>query len=87
MPIFAYLTKDPDGNRKEGEIRADTIDKATQKLSSDGQIVISLKEQDTSWDFLGPFLDEINLSIERVKNRVPLSNRLRRRNTPNSKKY
>ena len=74
MPIFAYLTKDPDGNRKEGEIRADTIDKATQKLSSDGQIVISLKEQDTSWDFLGPFLDEINLSIERVKNRVPLSN-------------
>ncbi len=74
MPTFAYLTKDPDGNRKEGEIRADTIDKATQKLSSDGQIVISLKEQDTSWDFLGPFLDEINLSIERVKNRVPLSN-------------
>ena len=74
MPTFAYLIKDPEGKRKEGEIRADSIDKATQKLSSDGQMVISLKEQDTTWDFLGPFLDEINLSIERMKNRVPLSN-------------
>ncbi len=37
-------------------------------------MVISLKETDDTFDFLGPFLDEIQLSIEKAKNRVPLSN-------------
>ena len=74
MAIFNYLTKDNEGNRKEGEIRADSLDGAIQKLSANGQMVISLKETDDTFDFLGPFLDEIQLSIEKAKNRVPLSN-------------
>ena len=74
MAIFNYLTKDSEGNRKEGEIRADSLDGAIQKLTSNGQLVISLKEVDDTLDFLGPFLDEIQLSIEKAKNRVPLSN-------------
>lgn len=74
MPTFNYLIKDPEGKRKEGEIRAENLNKATEKLAVNGQMVISLKEVDTTWDFLGPFLDEINLSFERLKNRVPLSN-------------
>ena len=74
MAIFNYLTKDTEGNRKEGEIRADSLDGAIQKLTSNGQMVISLKETDDTFDFLGPFLDEIQLSIEKAKNRVPLSN-------------
>tara|TARA_Y100001935_G_scaffold48215_1_gene40029 strand:- start:4 stop:1140 length:1137 start_codon:yes stop_codon:yes gene_type:complete len=37
-------------------------------------MVISLKEVDDTFDFLGPFLDEIQLSIEKIKNRIPLSN-------------
>ena len=74
MAIFNYLTKDNEGNRKEGEIRADSLDGAIQKLSSNGQLVISLKEVDDTFDFLGPFLDEIQLSIEKLKNRIPLSN-------------
>ena len=74
MAIFNYLTKDSEGNRKEGEIRADSLDGAIQKLTSNGQLVISLKEVDDTFDFLGPFLDEIQLSIEKLKNRVPLSN-------------
>ena len=74
MAIFNYLTKDNEGNRKEGEIRADSLDGAIQKLTSNGQMVISLKETDDTFDFLGPFLDEIQLSIEKEKNRVPLSN-------------
>ena len=74
MAIFNYLTKDSEGNRKEGEIRADSLDGAIQKLTSNGQLVISLKEVDDTFDFLGPFLDEIQLSIEKAKNRVPLSN-------------
>ena len=74
MAIFNYLTKDSEGKRKEGEIRADSIDSAVQKLSANGQMVISLKEVDDTFDFLGPFLDEIQLSIEKIKNRIPLSN-------------
>ncbi len=74
MAIFHYLTKDEEGKRKEGEIRADSLDLAVEKLSSGGQMIISLKEADETFDFLGPFLDEIQLSIEKIKNRVPLSN-------------
>ena len=74
MAIFNYLTKDSEGKRKEGEIRADSLDTAIQKLSANGQLVISLKEVDDTFDFLGPFIDEIQLSIEKAKNRIPLSN-------------
>jgi len=74
VAIFHYLTKDEEGKRKEGEIRADSLDLAVEKLSSGGQMIISLKEADETFDFLGPFLDEIQLSIEKIKNRVPLSN-------------
>jgi len=74
VAIFNYLTKDSEGKRKEGEIRADSLDTAIQKLSANGQMVISLKEVDDTFDFLGPFIDEIQLSIEKAKNRVPLSN-------------
>jgi len=74
VAIFNYLTKDSEGKRKEGEIRADSLDTAIQKLSANGQMVISLKEVDDTFDFLGPFIDEIQLSIEKAKNRIPLSN-------------
>tara|TARA_A100001037_G_scaffold301156_1_gene330019 strand:+ start:1213 stop:2460 length:1248 start_codon:yes stop_codon:yes gene_type:complete len=74
VAIFSYLTKNSEGQRKEGEIRADSLDLAIQKLSANGQMVITLKEVDDSFDFLGPFIDEIQLSIERAKNRIPLSN-------------
>jgi type IV pilus assembly protein PilC len=74
MPSYAYLTKDSAGNRHEGELRADSLETATQKLMASDQIIISLKEVDTTWDFLGPFLDEVTLSFERWKNRIPLSN-------------
>ncbi|MBJ13028.1 MAG: pilus assembly protein PilC [Candidatus Marinimicrobia bacterium] len=74
MAVFHYLTKDQEGQRKEGEIRADSLDIAVEKLTSGGQMIISLKEADETFDFLGPFLDEIQLSIEKIKNRVPLSN-------------
>ena len=74
MSVFQYLIKDLDGKRKEGEIRAESLDLAVQKLTTGGQMVISLKEADDTLDFLGPFLDEIQLSIEKIKNRIPLSN-------------
>ncbi len=74
MPVFSYLIKDDTGSRREGEIRADSLDSAMQKLAANNQIIVNLQEVDTSWDFIGPFIDEINLSIERLKNRIPLSN-------------
>ena len=74
MSVFQYLIKDLEGKRQEGEIRAESLDLAVQKLTTGGQMVISLKEADDTLDFLGPFLDEIQLSIEKIKNRIPLSN-------------
>ena len=74
MPVFSYLIKDNVGSRREGELRADSLDAAMQKLAANNQIIVNLQEVDTSWDFIGPFIDEINLSIERLKNRIPLSN-------------
>ena len=74
MPAYTYLIKDEAGGRSEGEIKAESLDLAMKKLSDDNQIIVKLEEVDTSWDFIGPFIDEINLSIERFKNRIPLSN-------------
>ena len=74
MAVYNYLTKNAEGKRKEGEIRADSLDNAIQKLTTNGQMVITLKEVDDTFDFLGPFLDEIQLSIEKLKNRIPLAN-------------
>ena len=74
MAVFHYLVKNDEGSRNEGDIRAESMDLALQKLTTNGQIVITLKEVDTTFDFLGPFLDEINLTFERIKNRVPLAN-------------
>jgi len=74
VATYAYLTKDANGNRHEGEIRADSVDIAAQKLSQNNQIIISLKEVDTTFDFLGPFIDEVSLSVEKIRNRIPLSN-------------
>ena len=74
MAVFQYVLKDTSGDRKEGEIKAATLDTAIQTLTAQDQVIITIKEQDTSWDFLGPFLDEIDLSFERLKNRIPLTN-------------
>ena len=74
MPAYTYLIKDEAGGRSEGEIKADNLDLAMKKLSADNQVIVKLEELDTSWDFIGPFIDEINLSIERFKHRIPLSN-------------
>ena len=61
MPAYTYLIKDETGSRSEGEIKADSLDLAMKKLSAGNQIIVKLEEIDTSWDFIGPFIDEINL--------------------------
>ena len=38
MPAYTYLTKDESGSRSEGQIKADNLDIAMQKLSAHNQI-------------------------------------------------
>ena len=73
MPQFTYIVRTQDGVRKEGTINSDNINQASEELRSDGLIVVKIIERDTTFDFLTPFLDRLNLEIEKFKNRIPLS--------------
>ena len=42
MAVFHYLVKNDEGARSEGDIRAESMDLALQKLTSNGQIVITV---------------------------------------------
>ena len=73
MPQFTYIVRTQDGVRKEGTINSDNINQASEELRSDGLIVVKITERDTTFDFLTPFLNRLNLEIEKFKNRIPLS--------------
>ena len=72
MPQFNYIIRTKDGTRQEGTIDADNINIASEQLRNEGMIVIKINERDTSFDFLTPFLNRLNLSLEKYKNSVPL---------------
>jgi type IV pilus assembly protein PilC len=73
MNQFTYIARTQDGVRKEGSIDSENIDQASEKLRSDGLIVVKITERDTTFDFLTPFLNRLNLEFEKFKNRIPLS--------------
>ena len=73
MAQFNYIVRTQNGTREEGSIDAQNINEATEKLNSDGFTVVKITERDTSFDFLTPFLERLNLEIEKFKNRIPLS--------------
>ena len=73
MPQFTYIVRTQDGVRKEGTINSDNINQASEELRSDGLVVVKITERDTTFDFLTPFLNRLNLEIEKFKNRIPLS--------------
>ncbi len=74
MAVFRYLIRTGDGVRKEGEIEAGNIAEAGELLRKDGNVtIVKLEERDTSFDFMGPFLDRLNQKITRIKNHVPLN--------------
>ena len=72
MPQFSFIARTPEGKRKEGVIEASNINKASEKLSNQDLTVVKLTERDTSFDFMGPFLDRLALKLERYKTRIPL---------------
>ena len=73
MAQFNYIVRTQNGTRQEGNIDANNINDASEKLRSEGLTVIKISERDTSFDFLTPFLERLNLEIDKFKNKVPLS--------------
>lgn len=73
MPEFNYIVRTQDGTRKEGVISAENYNLATEELLKKQHVVLKLKEKDTTFDIVGPFMDRLNLEIEKLKNRVPLN--------------
>ena len=73
MAQFVYLARLNNGERKEGEISADSYKNAMELLVLKNYSVVKLNEKDTSFDFINPFLDRFNLAIEKLKNKVSLS--------------
>ena len=73
MPEFTYIVRSEDGIRHEGIIDAANLNDASDKLKLDNSTIVKINERDTSFDFMGPFLDRLSLSIEKIKNRIPIS--------------
>ena len=70
MPQFTFIARTEEGKRKEGSIEASNINKASEKLTNQKLVVIKLVERDSSFDFMGPFLDRLSLKLEKLKTRV-----------------
>tara|TARA_Y100001970_G_scaffold285582_1_gene405754 strand:- start:2068 stop:3309 length:1242 start_codon:yes stop_codon:yes gene_type:complete len=73
MPEFTYIARTTEGARKEGLIEAKNYATASEMLQNKELAIVKLSERDTSFDFMGPFLDRINTSFEKFKNRIPLN--------------
>tara|TARA_Y100001970_G_scaffold68879_1_gene87879 strand:- start:5826 stop:7088 length:1263 start_codon:yes stop_codon:yes gene_type:complete len=72
MPQFSFIARTQDGKRKEGVIEASNMNRASEKLVSQDLIVVKLTERDSSFDFMGPFLDRLTLKLEKLRTRIPL---------------
>ena len=73
MPTFEYIVRTQDGKRLEGKIDAVNLNRANEKLEEKKFTIVKLTEKEVVFDFLGPFLDRLNLEMEKLKNRVPLT--------------
>ena len=73
MPDFSYIARTQDGVRKEDVISASNIKEASDILTADNLSIVKINERDTSFDFMGPFMERFNLSIDKLKNRIPLT--------------
>jgi len=73
MPNFEYIVRTEDGKRLEGKIDAKTLNEASEKLYEKKYTIVKLNEKEVAFEFLGPFLDRLNLSIEKLKNRISIT--------------
>ena len=61
MPSYEYIVRTQDGKRLEGKIEAENLNRANEKLAEKKFTIVKLKENEVAFDFLGPFLDRLNL--------------------------
>ena len=73
MPEFSYIARTAEGVRKEDSISASNINEASSVLTAQNLSVIKITERDASFDFIVPFMKRFNLSMDKLKNRVPLT--------------
>jgi type IV pilus assembly protein PilC len=73
VPEFSYIARTAEGVRKEDSISASNINEASSVLTAQNLSVIKITERDTSFDFIVPFMKRFNLSMDKLKNRVPLT--------------
>jgi len=73
MAEFSYIIRTDKGSRETGNISAENYNEALEKLQKNGSAVIQLTERDSSFDFIKPFLDRLSMSVEEIKNKVPLN--------------
>jgi len=73
MPNFAYIIKDAKGARIEGMLKADTLDVAVDKLSKEGNTIISVKAA-AEGAFKGKLslFDKVMLAIYKFRTGVSL---------------
>ena len=57
MPNFDYIARNEKGARKTGSITAENYNKAIENLQNQNLTIVKLKEADTSFDFIRPFLN------------------------------
>ena len=57
----------------EDVISASNIKEASDLLVADNLSIVKISERNTSFDFMGPFMERFNLSMDKLKNRIPLT--------------
>ena len=72
MAEFTYIVRTSKGSRESGN-KSDNYNTALDELQVNGNTVIQLKERDTSFDFIKPFLDRLSVALEELKNKIPLN--------------
>ena len=73
MAEFSYIARNSDGVRIEDSITASSLKDATELLLADNLSIVKISERDTSFDFMAPFMERFNVSLEKLKNRIPLT--------------
>ena len=73
MPNFDYIVRNENGARQTGSISAENYNKAIEKLQNEKLTIVTIKEADTSFDFVKPFLKRLSLEFEKFKNKVPIT--------------
>lgn len=74
MANFKYVVKDSKGNKHEGNITANSLDGAVNKLREGGNTVISVVDARSQQGARSSLFDAIALYVYKLRTKVPLAN-------------